>query len=229
MSLVRPLDRYVFREFWKIFSVTALGFPVLLMIIDLTDNLGRYLSRNIPPRDLALSYVYGIPDSMFMVLPAAVLFATVFSIGAFTRHAEITAAKASGISFYRMVLPIVLGAMFACGLDLELGELATITNARKTVLRQEDKAQIGTSRYNFAFQGEFGRVYKAAELRTDSGTIRSLQIERKGLGAEYPTYILTAQRADYNRRSRGWNLHNGELAIVSDTGPNFSASFVSAT
>jgi len=55
--LVRPLDRYVFSEFWKIFSVTAIGFPVLLVIIDLTDNLGKYLTRNIPPRDLALSYI----------------------------------------------------------------------------------------------------------------------------------------------------------------------------
>src|SRR5438034_1321364 len=115
---VGPLDRYVFSEFWKIFSVTAVGFPILLVIIDLTDNLGKYLGRNIPTRDLALSYVYWIPDSMFMVLPAAVLFATVFSIGAFTRHTELTAAKASGISFYRMILPILLGATFACALDL---------------------------------------------------------------------------------------------------------------
>jgi len=59
---------------------------------------------------------------MFMVLPAAVLFATVFSIGSFTRHAETTAAKASGISFYRLILPILLGAVLACGLDLALGE-----------------------------------------------------------------------------------------------------------
>ena len=43
--LVRPLDRYVFSEFWKIFVVTALGFPILLIIIDLTDNLDKYLDR----------------------------------------------------------------------------------------------------------------------------------------------------------------------------------------
>ena len=28
-SIVRPLDRYVFVEFWKIFVSTALGFPLL--------------------------------------------------------------------------------------------------------------------------------------------------------------------------------------------------------
>ena len=193
--LFHPLDRYVFSEFWKIFTMTALGFPVLIVIIDLTDNLDKYLNRQLPQSQIALSYLYFIPDSMFLVMPAAVLFATVFSIGALTRHSEITAAKASGISFYRMIFPILAGAVLACGLDLLLGELAPITNARRSALIQEDKAQIGTSRYNFAFQGEYGRVYKVAELRTDSGTMRSLEIERKGNGPAYPTYLLAAQTA----------------------------------
>ena len=98
---VGPLDAYVFIEWVKIFVTTAIGFPVLVIVIDLTDHLETYLQRNIPTPRIALSYLYWVPGSMFLVLPAAVLFATVFSIGAFTRHSEITAAKASGISFYR--------------------------------------------------------------------------------------------------------------------------------
>src|SRR6185503_11195175 len=100
------------------------------------------LARGIPRADIAMSYLYYLPESMFLVLPAAVLFATVFSIGGFTRHAEVTAAKASGISFYRLIMPILLGAVFACGLDLVLGEVAPITNQRRSELLQEDKAQI---------------------------------------------------------------------------------------
>src|SRR5512135_860391 len=137
--IVRPLDRYVFSEFWKIFSVTALGFPVLLVVIDLADHAQAYLDRQIPAGDIALSYLFWIPDSMFMVLPAAVLFATVFSIGAFTRHSEVTAAKASGISFYRLIMPILIGSLLACGLDLGLGEVVPITNQRRSELLQEDK------------------------------------------------------------------------------------------
>ena len=81
MRIVRPLDRYVFTEFVKIFFMTALGLPLLLTIIDLTDNLEKYLQRELPRADIALSYLYFIPDSMFMALPAAVLFATVFAVG----------------------------------------------------------------------------------------------------------------------------------------------------
>src|SRR5215208_3345952 len=140
--LVRPLDRYVFSEFWKIFVVTSLGFPLLVIIIDLTDQLEKYLNRNLPKRDIALSYLYWMPENMFMVLPAAVLFATVFSIGALTRHAEITAAKASGISFYRLTLPIYLGAIFAAGAALALGELVPVTNKKRMEILQVNRINI---------------------------------------------------------------------------------------
>ena len=52
MSLVRPLDRYVFVEWMKIFVASAIGLPVLLVIIDLTDHLQQYLTRNIPAAEL---------------------------------------------------------------------------------------------------------------------------------------------------------------------------------
>ena len=82
--LLSPLDRYVLGEWTKIFLGTALGFPLIITIFDLTDNLDKYLNRHLEPPEIALSYVYWLPESLLLVLPAAVLFATVFSIGAFT-------------------------------------------------------------------------------------------------------------------------------------------------
>lgn len=225
-KLVRPLDRYVFGEFWKIFVSTALGFPLLLIVIDLTDNLNKYLSRNLPRKNIIMSYVYWLPDSMFMVLPAAVLFATVFSIGSFTRHSEITAAKATGISFYRLIAPILLGAVLACGLDLALGEIVPVTNARRIdLLEEQSSATTATTRYNFAFAGEYGRVYKIRMLNVGQGSMEELQIERKGNGPDYPTYMLTARNASYNPRRNHWTLGRGELEIVPDTTIIFAISF----
>jgi lipopolysaccharide export system permease protein len=216
-KLFRPLDRYVFSEFWKIFTMTALGFPLLIIIIDLTDNLDKYLNRQLPRAQIALSYLYFIPDSMFLVMPAAVLFATVFSIGALTRHSEITAAKASGISFYRLTLPIFLGAIFAAGLAMALGELVPITNARRADLLEEKKFQPGSDRYNFVFAAERGRVYKISSLNAEKGRLEGIEIERKGKGLDYPTYVLTADEGAYNAR-RGWALTKGAIHVIpSDT------------
>jgi len=220
----RALDRYVFTEFFKIFVPFALGFPILVVIIDLTDNLDKYMNRSIPRGDIALSYLYWLPDSMFMILPAAVLFATVFTIGAVTRHSEITAAKASGISFYRFILPIFYGALIATGLGLLLGELVPITNARRLALLQEDKHGREKSRFNFVYASERGRVYKVGGLTVDNRTMEGLEIERRGRSADYPTYLLTAATATFHEsqaaQDSGWLLKQGSLHIIPDSNTN---------
>ncbi len=225
--IFRPLDRYVFSEFIRIFISTALGFPVLVIVIDLVDNLEKYLNRNLPRADIFMSYVYWLPDSMFLVLPAAVLFATVFSIGNFTRHAEITAAKASGISFHRMTLPIFIGAILAGAFGLLLGELVPITNGKREKLLQERKFVSGTERFNFAYAAENGRVYKVSSLSAERLSIDGLEIERKGGNDPgYPTYVIAALNAKWDTTG-GWRLGQGHMHIVPDSGPDIAFSFAS--
>jgi lipopolysaccharide export system permease protein len=213
MRILRPLDRYVFSEFAKIFMATALGFPILLVVIDLTDNLDKYLNRKLPQAQIALSYLYFLPDSMFMVLPAAVLFATVFSIGGLTRHSEITAAKASGISFHRLIAPIFLGAVAAAGAALFLGEIVPITNSRRSELLEERKFKPGADRFNFAYAAEQGRVYKIASLSSERSALDGLEIERKGSGPDYPSYLLTAETGSWHDE-RGWKLGRGTMHVM---------------
>src|SRR5215468_6460497 len=227
MLAIRRLDRYVFGEFWKLMLATILGFPVLLIVGDLTQHIEDYLGRNISMGDLALSYVYWLPESMFMAFPAAVLFATVFSIAALTRHSELIAAKASGTSFYRMVAPIFVGAALAFGLDVMLGNVAPAASQRRSQLIKQDIALIGTSRTNFVFAGEYGRVYQAQSLLADVGVVLGLHIERKGASVDYPTYVLTADSAVYEPRERGWLLGHGELSLVGDSSSSSMVSFES--
>jgi lipopolysaccharide export system permease protein len=224
--LFHPLDRYVFAEFTKIFVATALGFPVLLTVIDLTDNLDKYLGRKLPRGDIALSYVYGLPDAVYLVLPAAVLFATIFTIGALTRHSEITAAKASGISFYRVAAPIFVASMMVAGLAAILSEVAPVANRRVVELRQEATYSTGTERYNFAFGAAEGRVYKIQQLQVGTGSLEALQIERRGMEGDstYPTFIASAQRARW-QPDNGWLVLNGTMHVLTDSRPNLSIKF----
>jgi lipopolysaccharide export system permease protein len=222
--MVRALDRYVFTEFWKIFVTTALGFPILIIIIDLTDNLDRYLSENLGVGRIALSYLYWVPDSMFMILPAAVLFATVFSIGALTRHSEITAAKASGISFYRFIAPIFVGAVIATILGLILGELAPITNKKRLDILQGTLTGVTSDRYNFAYAADRGRVYKIGALHLAVPAIEGIVIERKGKGPDYPSYVISSNNANY-RVGKGWLLQKGAMHLLTDSMQNLTFSF----
>jgi len=226
-SFIRPLDRYVFSEFWRIFITTALGFPFLLIVIDLTDHLDNYLANNVPRMNIALGYLYGLPDSMFNVLPAAVLFATVFSIGAFTRHSEITAAKASGISFYRFIAPVFVGAVIATVLGLGIGELAPRATKRRLELLQTQKSSSSDERYNFAYAAEYGRTYVIRALHQAQGLLDGVVIQRQGKGPNYPSYVLSAQSARY-RNDRGWLMTSGTMHVIPDGNTNLTVAFDSA-
>jgi lipopolysaccharide export system permease protein len=216
------LDRYVFVEFFKIFTVTACGFPLLVFVIDMVDNLNKYLERKLTTGDLLLNYLYWTPETMFNVLPAAVLFATVFTVGAVTRHSEITAAKASGISFYRFILPIVAGAAVATVLGLLLGEVAPRANARRLVVIKETRDVNGSARTNFAYAAEGGRVYKAGQLSVGQGVLTRVEVERKGNGADYPGMLTAADEARWRpapagavrAAGGGWVLVHGAMHLM---------------
>ncbi len=237
-SIIRPLDKYVLKEFLGIFVAATVGFPILVIVLDVTENLGKYLQRQLPPLDIAQAYLYGVPETMFQVLPAAVLFATVFSIGSFTRHAEITAAKASGISFHRFILPIVFGAMVSTGLGLGLGAIMPAANQRRGELLQERKSKGLDYRGNFTFASEDGRVYKIGGADALQGTLDDLEIERRGTGPAFPTYLIYARNARYAASSPAskpaskpastgqvWTLKQGIIHIMPDDSTNFAVSF----
>ena len=215
------LRRYVLREWTKVFAVVMLGFPLLVIVIDLTDKLDRYLARGLTKKAMVLAYLNAVPEFMFLVLPAAVLFATVFTVGALGRHSELTAAKASGISFHQLMRPLYAIAALAVIGGVALGELVPITSSRKAELLGEKQVRATASRYNFVFRGDNGWVYAIGSLEIASQVARDLILDRAGRGADYPTIITAAHRASYSngrrggrRVPKGWTLEDGSLRYL---------------
>jgi lipopolysaccharide export system permease protein len=219
------LDRYLLREWTKVFLLAALGFPFLVMVIDLTDKLSTYLGRGIPKVRVAGSYLYYLPETISLVAPVAVLFAVVFTVGTLGRHSELTAAKASGISFHRVVRPLLIASLAAVLLDLGLTELAPVTSARRAELLGEKQIRSTASRYNFVYRADGGWVYAIRSLETGSRELRDLIMQRGGTGEDYPTIVIAAQRAAYDtgRARHGWTLTKGAVRYL--LGPGRETTF----
>jgi lipopolysaccharide export system permease protein len=88
---------------------------------------------------------------------------------------------------------------------------------------------VGTQRYNFAYAGEFGRVYKATSLDVTAGTLEKVQIERKGNGPDYPTVLISSEGATWSPKLKKWTLRQGEMHIIADTLGDLTVSFDSMT
>ena len=148
---MRILDRYLLAHWIRIFVLTTLGFPLVNVLIQVTDRVGRLLERDLSAGTIALSYLFTIPESMAQMIPAACLFATVFTIGPLARNSELTAAKASGQSFHRLIRPLVLASAVASALSFVMSEVATRASARALELQKERRVQSVTTKYNFVY------------------------------------------------------------------------------
>lgn len=225
---VRLLDRYVLGTWARIFLLTALGFPLIQVIIDLADNFDKWIRIGLTSKEIAVSYAYAIPGYAFEVLPAGVLFATLFTIGALSRNTELTAAKASGVSFHRLLVPILLAAAVSTGLGIVLGEVAPGATARSLEIQKARAAPVRNSKFNFVFRADEGWVYtiRALDLRTRA--LRGLMFERQGSGPEFPTLAVTADSATWDTTAGHWRLWQGTSRMVARAGDEEAFTFRSA-
>lgn len=208
------LDRYVLGSWTRLFTVTALGFPIVAVLTEAIQQLTDLLNRGLSVKQIAISYLFAIPAWTSAVMPAAVLFATIFTVGAMARHSEITAAKAGGASFFRLVLPLIGAAAAAVLLAVAVGELAVTSTAKMTRLQQDPRVQSAAGRFNFVYRADQGWVYAIRSLDIASRTLRELVFEREGTGAEYPTLVIRADSATWQDSTGAWRLWNGESRVL---------------
>jgi LPS export ABC transporter permease LptG len=224
---MRQLDRYVLEGWVRIFVLTAVGFPVVAIVINLVDNLSKLLDRGLTTDEIITSYVYSIPENAFLVMPAAVLFATVFTVGAMGRHSELTAAKAGGQSFHRLMRPVFLASGAAAALAFLVGELAPGATARQLEIQKARQTRPTRARFNFVYRGDQGWVYTIRSLDVSNRQLKGLMFERQGTGLSYPGLVLTADSASYDDKLKAWRLRNGASRVIA--GPGKQATFAFRT
>jgi lipopolysaccharide export system permease protein len=213
---VRTLDRYVGREFIRLFFLFSLAAPLLFILADWTDNIDTYTEERIPPLDVALGYLYMLPQFVLFSIPIAALIATVFTVSNMTRHSELAAAKAGGISFYRTLIMLpILGALLTVG-ALFLSELVPITLRRANELLAQKQQQFQT-RSDFVYMSKDGFVFSIRQLDPDRGRISGLAVEREGDRVSIPDLHAVAEEATWDSTG-GWRFLNGHLRIFPQGG-----------
>lgn len=208
------LDRYVLRTWTQIFLVTALGFPVVSVLIKITDNIRRLLGRGLTIPEILVSHAFLIPEEISMVMPASVFFATVFTLGAMSRHSEIIAAQAGGWSFHRLARPIFAASAVAAVLAFVVGEVSVGTTAHSYELQKSRDVRPTAFRYNFVYRADAGWVYTIRTLDVAHRVLRDPVFLRQGDGKTYPDLTVSADSATYDTTANRWRLWGGATRIV---------------
>ncbi|NTV67581.1 MAG: LPS export ABC transporter permease LptG [Chlorobaculum sp.] len=102
------IDRYIARQFLTIFLFALLSFAALFIIINLVENLDRFLDRHIPVGRIILYYLSGLPDTFLLTSPLSALLASLFVTGKLSMQSELPALKSAGMSLTRLMKPFLV-------------------------------------------------------------------------------------------------------------------------
>ncbi len=132
----RILDEYVVREFLFMFFLVLCGFVMLMLVFTFFELISDILRNRIPLSIVGQYLINLTPSMLYQIAPLAVLIAVLVTFGVLNRNSEIIAMKATGISIYRLVVPVVgIAAILAVSLFLFDEFYLPQANRRQEALR----------------------------------------------------------------------------------------------
>ena len=108
LLIMKILARHLFKNLLSPLLYLLILFMLLFIIGDLMDNASDFLSSGASPLMMLHYYSLQLPSMIIFIVPICLLLATLYSLSQLTRHCEIIAMRASGISIYHIVRPYML-------------------------------------------------------------------------------------------------------------------------
>ena len=222
--IMKIVDRYLIKEYLRNLLFITLSFISLFLIIDFFEKFRMFLSNHATFPQMGSYFFFRIPMIVSQILPAAILLASLMTCGYLSRHSEITAMKANGISLYRIALPILTIAVLISLLIFFLNEWVTpYTNERAENIRLvevQKRPSLGSFKQDqIWYRGQKG-IYNFRLFDAQTNTLQGITIHY--LDREMKLIMrLDAERGEW--KEGRWLFHNllitrfndGEFPVLS--------------
>ncbi|MBN2438610.1 MAG: LPS export ABC transporter permease LptG [Deltaproteobacteria bacterium] len=214
---MKVLDRYLIDEYLGNLLLIILSLVSLFLIIDFFEKFRMFLSNHATFGQIGSYFLFRLPMMVSQMLPAAILLASLVTCGYLSRHNEITAMKANGISLYRIALPVLTIAVMTSLLIFFLSEWVTpYTNDKAENIRLVE-VQKRTSMGSFKqdqiwYRGQKG-IYNFRLFDARTGTLHGITIHYLDRKMNL-VMRLDAERGEWTEGR--WLFHNILLTRFND-------------
>jgi len=160
---VKLTDKYILGRFLKILGFALLAFVLVVIIVDIIENIDKFIDHDAPLQLIALYYIYYIPFIIILALPVATLLSTMFTVGSMARYSELVIMKATGLSLYRLSLPILIAGFIISIAAVFFSDFIMVpANYKKNQIKKEQilkqNPKVGNVRKNVIKSGKDGWV-----------------------------------------------------------------------
>ncbi|MBL9174910.1 MAG: LptF/LptG family permease [Verrucomicrobiales bacterium] len=112
---MRLLDRYLFRELLVPLGFCLAAFLIFWITFDVFGQLDHFQDHQWTLGDIGEYYLLKLPELLNIVLPVSLLLALLYALTQHSRHNELIAMRAAGLSLWRICAPYFLLGLLFCG------------------------------------------------------------------------------------------------------------------
>jgi LPS export ABC transporter permease LptG/LPS export ABC transporter permease LptF len=231
------LDEYVLKEFLKMFLMVLAGLVMILLVFTFFELIGDILRNHTNLTTVGDYLVNLTPSMIYQITPLSVLLAVLVTFNLFNRSSELIAMKATGISLYRLVIPVfVISAFLAAGLFAFDQYYLPQANRKQEALRNIIKGKPAQTTLNpdqkwivgQQHPGEPDRIFYYQFFDPDQNAFANLTL----FEFDPVTFALTkriyAERVAWNEDQHAWVFDHGWERTMEGTNVSFH-EFPSAT
>jgi len=208
------LDDYVLRDFLLYLFMIGGAFVTLLLVFTLFELLGDILRNNVSVLTVGAYLLNVTPYFLYYpIAPMSMLLAVLITFGLLQRSNEITAIKATGISLYRVIIP-VLFASVVCAVALFASDQLYLpyTNKRQDELRNKIKGKPPQTYLRPDRKWIFGQhndIYYYQLFDPDRDTFGGITVFQFDPKTFQITHRVTAERAHWSTPMGRWVYEQG--------------------
>jgi lipopolysaccharide export system permease protein len=223
------LDRYVLQELFKPFLFGVGIFSAVGVSAGSLFTLLQQVTSTQIPLEIALKILLlQVPRFMSFALPMAILLATLLCLARLSSDRELTALRACGVSFPRLLAPILVFCLGVMGLMFGLNEsLVPFTQYQSKLMMQQPalEGKLNLQDKNVFYQ-EYGpdrevrRFFYAQSF--DGQSMQALTI--LDLTQRNANQVISAERATWDPKESRWQFQNGKIYRVTADGSDQSVA-----
>ena len=208
------LDDYVLRDFALYLTMIAGTFVMLLLVFTLFELLGDILRNGVSVLTVGEYLLNVTPYFLyFPIAPLSMLLAVLVTFGLLQRSNEITAIKATGISLYRIVVPVLIAASVVAGVLFLSDQLyLPYTNKRQDALRNRIKGKPAQTYLRPDRKWIFGQhsdIYYYQFFDPDRDVFGGISVYRFDPHTFQITNRISAERAHWSDPMGRWVYEQG--------------------
>ncbi len=209
--MLSMIDRYIVVTFLKVFLFIGLTIYVISIIVELKSLIDSVVERDLPFTIILDYFKFYTPGLMRYIIPIASMMAAVITVALFSRFSETIAIKASGISAYRMILPIIIVSfLFSALFYLVQDYILPYTNQKALMLRDTIEGRKGIS-YGMLhgrwLAGKGKRFFNYKNYESSPPTLTGVSVYEISESDFSLKKRIEAERCYWNGKS--WEFENG--------------------